>query len=194
MKTKISAAMIFCVVVAVLGLLSASESEERSHKLTSVSIRKLADSVHAVISADRQMYVELLEMQFQAGAGQAIAIPKEGDALPGHAQMLRMANQRIQQRGAEFSYVLRSLWPIRESNGPQTEVEEIGLESVARNGQPFYTEEELGGRAYFTAIYPDRATLGSCVHCHNQNPLSPRRDFRPNDVMGAIVVRVPLEF
>ena len=32
------------------------------------------------------------------------------------------------------------------------------------------------------------------MECHNQHPRSPRRDFKLNDVMGAIVVRVPLEF
>ena len=58
----------------------------------------------------------------------------------------------------------------------------------------YYTEELLGGRSYFTAIYADRATLPSCVECHNQHARSPRHDFKLNDVMGAMVVRVPLEF
>ena len=58
----------------------------------------------------------------------------------------------------------------------------------------YYVEEELGGRSYFTAVYADRATLPSCVECHNRHPRSPRRDFKLNDLMGALVVRVPLEF
>ena len=52
----------------------------------------------------------------------------------------------------------------------------------------------LGGRSYFTAIYPDRASLTSCADCHNRHPDSPRRDFKTGDVMGALVIRVPLEF
>ena len=73
--------------------------------------------------------------------------------------------------------------------------EEAGLEAVLKNpADPYYIDEELGGRSYFTAIYADRATLPSCVSCHNQHPLSPRKDFKQGDVMGAIVVRVPLEF
>ncbi|MBM3882714.1 MAG: DUF3365 domain-containing protein [Verrucomicrobia bacterium] len=172
-------------------------AEEKTHKLTSISPRKLADSLHAVIAADRQAYAELVVQRLQAEEGRPAATERriEAHGLPVHAQMLRAAGQSIQQRGAEFSYTLRSLWPINTSHGPQTEVEQTGLERVAKQPEePYYTEEVLGGRSYFTAVYADRATLTSCVDCHNRHPKSPRRDFQLNDVMGAIVVRVPLEF
>jgi hypothetical protein len=89
----------------------------------------------------------------------------------------------------------RSLWPINGNYGPQTEAEQAGLEAVAQHPETnYYAEETLGGRSYLTAIYADRAILPCCIECHNQHPQSPRRDFRLNDVMGALVVRVPLEF
>lgn len=179
-------------------LLQAASAEPKTHKLTSVSIRKMADSVHAVIAADRQAYAELVMHRLLTQSNAPVPITanwRQQHGLPVHAQMLRWAGQSIQKRGAEFSYVLRSLWPINPSHGPQTEVEQQGLEAVARNpDQPFYTEEELGGRSYFTAVYADRATLSSCADCHNRHPASPRKDFKVGDVMGAVVVRVPLEF
>ncbi len=153
---------------------------EKTHLARSVSMRKMADSLHAVIVADQRIYVE----NAAAGAG---AI--------GHAELLRKAGQSIQQHGAEFSYALRSLQPISRNNGPQTEAEQTGLAFVAANpGQNFYTEEELGGRSYFTAVYAQRADLSSCADCHNANPRSPRRDLKLGDTMGGLVVRVPLEF
>jgi hypothetical protein len=156
----------------------------KAHKLKSVSIRKMADSLHAVIAADSQAYVDLGALRAANGGG-----------APTHAQQLRQAATSIQQRGAEFSYVLRAASPIDPQNGPQTQVEQQGLAAVlADPGQPFYTEEELGGRSYFTAIYADRATGQSCVDCHNAEPRSPRQDIKIGDVMGGIVVRVPLEF
>lgn len=167
------------------GAFAAQPTAEKAHKLTSVSTRKLADSLHAVIVADRDTY--LAQVVEPAGTNHA--------ALPSHAHMLRLAAQGIQQRGAEFSYTLRSLWPVHPKNGPQTQVEQDGLDRVLKSpGQPVYVEEELGGRSYFTAIYAERATRTSCVECHNRNPASPRRDYRPDDVLGALVVRVPLEF
>ena len=160
-------------------------AEEKTHKLTSVSPRKMADSLHAVIAADQETYVKLVLQKNDAADGEAV----------GHAAMLRSAAQSIQTRGAEFSYVLRSLWPVDPNNGPQTEVEQTGLAFVAEHpGENFYTEEELGGRSYFTAVYAERATLTSCIECHNQHPRSPRQDLKLDDVMGGIVVRVPLEF
>ena len=177
--------------------LAAENSAGKSHKLTSVSIRKMADSLHAVIAADRQAYSELIVQRLAADERRLPSTEdwREAHGLPVHAQMLRHAARDIQKQGAEFSYTLRSLWPINASHGPQTQAEQAGLEAVSKKPDAaFYTEEELGGRSYFTAIYADRATLSSCVACHNQHPRSPRRDFKVNDVMGALVVRVPLEF
>ena len=183
--------------VALGAVLVPGTSGEKSHKLTSISPRKMADSLHAVIAADREVYAQLIVQRLDADEHRLAATEnwRETHGLPVPAQMLRVAGQNIQKRGAEFSYTLRSLWPINGNYGPQTQVEQTGLERVAQHPEEnYYTEEELGGRSYFTAIYADRATLSSCVECHNQHPRSPRRDFKLNDVMGAIVVRVPLEF
>lgn len=176
--------------------LAAGPAPAKAHKLTTVSVRKMADSLHAVIAADRQAYVELATRAWAAEGKPGETGPgRAQDGPPVHARLLRQAAQRIQQGGAEFSYALRSLWPINPAHGPQTEVEQVGLAAVAKHpAEPFYTEEELGGRSYFTAIYADRATLPQCVACHNRHPASPKRDFQVGEVMGAIVVRVPLEF
>jgi hypothetical protein len=179
-----------------IGSLPGAEPE-KTHKLTTVSPRKLADSLRAVIAADRETYSSVVVQRLGFEERQ-IAVTdqwEERHALPTHAQLLRMSAQRIQQRGAEFSYALRSLWPINPNHGPQTQVEQDGLEFVADHPETnFYTEELLGGRSYFTAVYPDRATQPSCVECHNRHPSSPRKDFNPEDVMGALIIRIPLEF
>ncbi len=194
MKTYIAAV---AGAVALWGALAATNPGDKAHKLQSVSIRKMADSLHAVIAADRQAYSELV-VQRLAIDEKRLPVAEDWrakDALPVHAQLLRHAAQSIQAHGAEFSYTLRSLWPLNPNNGPQTQVEQQGLEAVARQPDTaFYREEELGGRSYFTAIYADRAALPSCVECHNRDARSPKREVKPGDVMGAIVVRVPLEF
>jgi len=163
--------------------LNSADADEKSHKLQTVSLKKMADSLHAVIAANQLIDAE------QEGQG----LMKDQKAT--HASLLRRANLSIQQHGAEFSYTLRSLHPINPDAAPQTQVEQTGLEKTGeQDAEPFMTEETLGGRSYFTAIYPHRATGASCVECHNRHPDSPRRDYRAGDVMGAIVVRIPLEF
>lgn len=178
-------------------LFAAEPPDDKAHKLTTISPRKFADALHAVIAADRQAYARLVVDRLAADSGplKVSQAWRAEHCLPTHAQLLREAATDIQRHGAEFSYALRSLWPINPAHGPQTEIEQVGLEFVARNpGTNYYTEESLGGRSYFTAIYADRATLRSCVDCHNRHPASPRRDFREGDVLGGLVVRVPLEF
>ena len=51
----------------------------------------------------------------------------------------------------------------------------------------------LNDKPYFQAIYPDRAVSRACVSCHNSHPEGPKRDFKLNDVMGGLVIQVPLE-
>ena len=57
----------------------------------------------------------------------------------------------------------------------------------------YYGAEELGCKKYFTAVYPDKAVAEACVTCHNNHKDSPRSDFKLNDIMGGIVIRIPLK-
>jgi hypothetical protein len=190
-------AIILGVGLAVGAALATRGSDEKDHKLTTISPRKMADSLYAVIAADRKAYAELIVQRLHADEHRLPATEnwREVHGLPVPAQMLQTAAQDIQRNGAEFSYTLRSLWPINENYGPQSQTEQNGLEYIASHpGENYYAEEMLGGRSYFTAVYADRAILNSCIECHNQHPGSPRRNFKLNDIMGGIVVRVPLEF
>ena len=69
-----------------------------------------------------------------------------------------------------------------------------GLEYVVDNpGENFYGEEELGGERYFAAVYADYAVVEACVDCHNNHKDSPRTDLEVGDVMGGVVIRIPME-
>jgi hypothetical protein len=142
--------------------------------------QEMADALHAVIAADQKTFV------LQSGDENLMAL---------HAQRLRQASESVQQEGAEFHYVLRSLWPINPKNAPETDTEKAGLQYVFDHpGTNYYGGESLGGRRYFTAIYAEVATVNACADCHNRNPDSPKKDFKTGDAMGGLVVRVPLEF
>ena len=85
------------------------------------------------------------------------------------------------------------MWPVNTQNMPRTDAEKQGLQFVLDNkGRNFYTEEQLGGRTYFTAVYPDVAVAPACINCHNAHQDSPRSDFQMGDVMGGVVVRIPI--
>ena len=115
--------------------------------------------------------------------------------LPLPAQMFRMGAEMVTEQDVGFTYALLSKWPVNKQNEPKTDIEVKGLDSVAANGgkAPFYGTEPLGGKAYFTALYADVGVAAACIDCHNEHEESPRRDFELGDVMGGVVLRIPLE-
>jgi hypothetical protein len=162
-----------------------------------ISPQNQADALHFVIAADREMYCRtyIARQTGDAPSSNASAGGKPGESWPSPCEMLRRAAESIQSKGAEFSYALRSHNPIDPRNGPQTELEQRGLAFVASHPtQNYYGPEMLGGRRYVTAVYPDLPAAAACVDCHNRRPASSPQRYQVGEVMGGIVVRVPLEF
>ncbi len=187
-----------CVLLAATSCAPDSPPAKASANQPAVTFKpqEMADALHAVIAADRQAYArEVIQPLAEMKGGNVFAAWNTNGAPPLHAHMLRLASDSIQQKGAEFHYILRSLWPINPKSAPETPTEKSGLQYLLEHPDSnFYSEESLGGRRYFTAIYPDRAVVAACAECHNQHPQCPKRDFKSGDIMGGIVVRVPLEF
>jgi hypothetical protein len=162
-----------------------------------ISPQNQADSLHLVIAADREVYCRTY-IAWQTGdapSPNASASGKPGESWPSPCEMFRRAAESIQSKGAEFSYALRSLRPIDPRNGPQTELEQRGLAFVTSHPiQNYYGQEMLGGRRYVTAVYPDIPAVAACVDCHNRRSPSIPQRYQVGEIMGGIVVRVPLEF
>ena len=172
------------------------KAQEASQPVVTFKPQEMADALHAVIAADREVYArEVISHLAEATNTNDSEAWKTNGGPPLPAHMLRLASESVQQKGAEFHYVLRSLWSINPKNAPQTATERTGLQYLLdHHDSNYYSEESLGGRRYFTAVYPDRAIVPACVECHNRHPDSPKRDYAPGEIMGGIVVRVPLEF
>jgi len=161
----------------------------------SVSLQTMADALYAVLSVDREVYAREVvnRLEFQEQLVKANEHYKDQKGLPLPAQMFRMGSEMSQKKNSTFSYSLLSPWPINKQNGPKTEVEQLGLRTVAETGRNYYTEETVGGKHQFTAFYPDKAVVEACSDCHNRHPDSPRKDFKMGDVIGGVVIRIPIE-
>ena len=161
-----------------------------------IPYQRVADMLYQVMSADREIYTSMVVQRLTVDEDIITASEHYDDdaALPLPSQMFRLGAERVMDETDEFSYSLLSLTPINEKSGPGTPLEKAGLESVADNpDENFYGEEDLGGDRYFTAVYPDFAVVEACVNCHNNHKDSPRTDFEVGDVMGAVVIRIPME-
>jgi hypothetical protein len=156
----------------------------------------VADFLHAVIESDRTFYtihvVERLQKQGSVTAEETWRADKKSLPLP--AQFLHEANDLARMTGTKVHYRLISLWPINPQNAPATETERAGLEAVRQHPERASTGMVTrDGRQYFQAIYADRAVTEACVGCHNAHPRSPKKDFKVPDVMGGLVIEIPLK-
>lgn len=161
----------------------------------SVPVEKVADYLYAVIEADREVYtMHVVERMQVKGVVVASENWEEKNTLPLPAQFLMESGRIMARKGLGVQYRLISLWPINKRNGASSEFEKLGLGTVLTHPTKPYTGfVKEGGARYFQAVYPDLAVAQACIGCHNSHPDSPKRDFKINDVMGAIVISIPVK-
>lgn len=181
------------ITLTTLALLSGCSGDEQAP--AGIAPQKFTDALFAVMEADRTVYTRKV-VQRLANEEKVIKASEhwsDDKALPLPAQMFRFGSEAVAEKTDAFSYTLQSIWPINDQNAPKTQMERDGLQFLVDNpGKNFYGEETLGGVTYFTAVYPDVAVSPACVSCHNEHRDTPRSDFKIGDVMGGVVIRVPL--
>jgi hypothetical protein len=156
----------------------------------------VSDYIHSVVEADRTVYSEIIVNRLQK-INIAFASENwwEEDALLLPAQFLLNASDLIIDRmrnGLDFKLI--SLWPINRRNGAATKFERNGLEYVGVHPlRPYIGVSQAVEKSYFQAIYPDFAVTDACVQCHNNHPQSPKKDFKLGDVMGGVLITIPLK-
>ena len=191
----------FALAVTAIALPSCSESEASSGPSGEFSAQELADSLNVVLRSDRKVYAR--DIVTRLGKEGILKAHEEWQAnktllLP--AQAFRRGAEEvdlIEDKSVSFSYSLQSLWPLNMENAKKRTPEVMkGLQhGVDTNGENFYGEEEIGGQQYFIAIYPDKAVAAACWECHNdhENRLEEYPEFKQGDVMGGIVIRIPID-
>ena len=156
----------------------------------------VADFLHSVIEADRTFYTIHVVERLEKGGGTKAAENwrAKKHVLPLPAQFLNESSELAATTGTKVRYRLISLWPINPTNAPDSPAEKRGLEILQEHPERAVTGTvKRGERSYFQAIYADRAVGQSCVGCHNGHPRSTKRDFAMHDVMGGLVIEIPLE-
>lgn len=177
----------------IVGLWTLSHGKRGTDGVPLIHPQRVADYVHAVVEADRTIYTkQVVERMQEKGITFAAEHWEQRNALPLPAQFLQYSGRLAAESGSGIRYGLISLWPIR--SGPATEFERKALEEVLeRPERPYAGIVTSGKRRFYQAIYADRAVSKACVTCHNTHLLSPKRDFKLNDVMGGIVITIPLD-
>jgi hypothetical protein len=192
-KSLVRGTAVTALIALVCGSLSACGNQPGA--TTGIPPETVADYLHAVVEADRTFYtIQVVERLQKRGKMVASEDWRVSHTLPLPAQFLMESSELAAKTGTKVRYRLIGLWPINPQNGPATEFERKGLEDVRMNPERRYSGMiTSGGERYFQAVYADRAVTQACIGCHNAHPKSPKRDFKLNDVMGGIVISIPLQ-
>ena len=167
-------------------------TEEKS---ASLPMEMVADYVRAVIEANREVYTKHVVERLQA---KGVAVASENweftNTMPLPAQLLMESDRVLERNGSGIQYRLISQWPINKRNVASGELQKNGLDAIlAHPSKPYTGYMKVGNTRYFQAVYPDLAVTQGCIGCHNAHPESAKRDFKINDVMGAMVISIPVK-
>jgi hypothetical protein len=184
----------FFIIIGMCGYWIASRLGAPPDTAARIAPETVAQYIHAIIEANRTVYTtNIVDKMQERDLVRADEHWKAGGALPLPAQFLMDTGRLVAQKGMGITYRLASLTPIYVWNAPTTDFERRGLEAVSKYPQRPYTAfVRVGQKQYFQAVYADLAVSQTCVTCHNAHPNSPRRDYKLNDVMGGIVITIPI--
>lgn len=176
-----------------------SPPEAPPAEVSGISPKAFVDAVHAVMMADRTVYAKQVVTRLkkqEAPVKPSEYWMDEDHTIPLPAQMFRMGAEIVNENPkAGFTYSLTSQWPLNPQHQAKG-VEIEGLKFLAENpDENFYAEEEIAGKKYYTALYSDKAVAEACWVCHNEhaNRGEDYPEFKEGDVMGGVVVRLPLD-
>jgi len=189
MKSLLSGiASLFLLAFVYLGISSGAKDAG------GIPAEKVADMLHSVIESNRTFYtLHVVERMQAKGAAVASENWRSEKTLPLPAQFLQESARLSVNSKAKVGYKLISLWPINKQNGAKSEAEHRGLMATQQNPDRPYTEVVMNGAdSSLMAIYADRAVSQACIGCHNAHQDSPRHDFKQSEVMGAIMIMIPL--
>jgi len=192
-----SSKLVWGVLILVFALGGAAFPTGAPTESASVSlpVEMVADYMHAIIEADREVYTKHVVGRMQA---KGVVVASENwefqNTIPLPAQFLKESGLVMERKGMGIQYRLISLWPINKRNIASGEFQQDGLSAILTHpNKPYTGYVKVGTARYFQAVYPDLAVAEACIGCHNAHPESPRRDFKLNDVIGAMVISIPVK-
>lgn len=205
LRTRTVAFIAIIMAVAVTAI-SCSSGGTTATASAGIAPELVADYIHTVLEADRTAYTRHVVNRATKLEGKEKAdgvVPVEateawqqGSGIPLPAQMFRLGSEIANEKGY-FTYNLISPWYINDSHAPKSEFEQTAMDAVIETGEAYKDYQEVGGQQFFSAIYPDVAVAEACVSCHNTHPVHleryPDKQFVMDEVMGGVVINIPLE-
>ncbi|VAV85242.1 hypothetical protein MNBD_DELTA01-1748 [hydrothermal vent metagenome] len=115
---------------------------------------------------------------------------KGGVPLP--STFVQEVSEKINKTGV-YRYDLLSRWNINTEKGLESKFENDAFDFlIQQKNQPYFRFMEYDNKFVLRYATADVAGSQACVSCHNAHPGSAKRDFRLGDVMGSLIVTIPI--
>lgn len=194
LRTKVFVPALLMMAILSVGLSALIYRQQRTTAIAEA--RQTAETIAVQIAADRSVYTKNVVSKLNAEHAdlafadmKSLSTPK---MLPLPASFVHLTSNIVNSKGYHTADLL-SLWNINPEKKPQTDDVRRALEELVRN--PDQAQEiviDRGKDARFISVTADVASAQGCVDCHNKMAESPKHDFRLGDVMGGLVISVPL--
>lgn len=157
---------------------------------------KTAESVVSQALATRAVYTSDVVGKLRGdGANVSFASDFQAHtgAAPLPATLINRISDSVNEQGL-FKFSLVSPWAINPAKLPKDKWETNAMDSLI--GEPDgqqHLVDTVGGEPRLRFMGPDLISVQACATCHNNHPDSPKTDFELGDVIGGLLVEVPLE-
>ena len=185
--------IIFVVALAIAGLGFVIINEVQNDAVEDQAI-KTAESVVGQMLATREVYTRDVVGKLQ---GDNVPVQFDPDFannrgfVPLPATMVHLISTEVNKQGL-FTIDLISPWAINRAKMPGSPWERDSVEALVMDPVTPQSRIDSGGGGRLQYIAADFASAQACVTCHNAHPDSPKQDYQLGDMMGALVVTVPL--
>jgi len=192
------ARFIIPLVLVVTGggvLLFAYLARATRHEAT-VAAEANARATIAQYSLLRGYYTDKVVAKVKAGSDMAVSFDHDAaKTIPLPATMIQDLSVLLEKSSIGTSLRLYSAYPF--PNRKDRALDRFAAEALAQLSadpdQAVVRTETAGGRTLVRVAIADRLVNQGCVTCHNTRADSPKRDWKLNDVRGALEVTVPID-
>ncbi len=175
-------------------------ARERTQDLLPLQVR------HATLKAARIVTIQIIEDRKHFTKHTIEKLQRDGvvevhpnrdyakinGGIPLPSTFLQEVSSKVKQKGV-YSYNLLSKWNINREKGLSTDFEKEAFDYLSVNKgsvfSNFVIHDGFYSLRYATA---DLASSTSCVSCHNNHEDSPKTDFKLGDVIGILVIDIPI--
>ena len=184
----------FPLILLVVGIAAGLIHQHNISRLHD-KLAKRGQSISLQVMADRTYYTKVIVPRLiELGGSLGADYHQTRGQFPLPVTYVKEVSEQLAAQGGLFQSRLVSPWPINPSKGltDQFQREAFNYLRIYPTGR-FYRLDQVEGRAVFRYMTADIAAVQSCLDCHNNHPLSTKRDFKLNDVMGGLEVTFPVD-